>query len=111
MQSTHTGTVEILSGVPPLLDLSFSYLSQKFLVYSYARSDDALRGGLKTLAALASDNNMIGYPVIAGIEPDRSYSEYSSRALLCVPKVVDDMRRDMLTFLMISTRLPIFHNF
>jgi hypothetical protein len=43
MQSTHTGTVEALSDVPPL-DLHFSYLNQQFLVYSYARSGNALRG-------------------------------------------------------------------
>jgi hypothetical protein len=53
MQSTHTDTVEALSGVPPL-DLSFSYLNQKILVCFYARSGDASQGRLKTLADLAS---------------------------------------------------------
>jgi hypothetical protein len=48
MQSTHVNSVEAISGV------RFSYLNQKFLVCFYARSGDALRGGLKTLAILAS---------------------------------------------------------
>jgi hypothetical protein len=40
---------------------------------------------------------MRGYPWVdsLGIEPGRSYTEYSIRALLCVPEVVDDMRRAM----------------
>jgi hypothetical protein len=59
MQSTHTGKVEALSGVPPL-DLRFSCLNQKFLVYSYARSGDALRGRLKTLADLGRGKNIRG---------------------------------------------------
>jgi hypothetical protein len=33
-----------------------------------------------------------------GIEPGRSYTEYSFRALLCVPECVDDMRRAMVDF-------------
>jgi predicted membrane-bound dolichyl-phosphate-mannose-protein mannosyltransferase len=41
--------VEALSGVS-LLDLYFSYFNQKFLVYSYAKSDDALWVKLKPLA-------------------------------------------------------------
>jgi hypothetical protein len=53
MQSNHTGTVEALSNLPPL-DLRFSHLNQKFLVYSYARSGDALRGRLKTLTDMGS---------------------------------------------------------
>jgi hypothetical protein len=61
MQSTHTSTVKALSDVP-LLHLRFSYLSQKFLVYSYPRSGDALRVGLKTLTDLGSGKNMKGYP-------------------------------------------------
>jgi hypothetical protein len=47
----------------PTLDLRFSYLNQKFLVYSYARGGDALRGELKTLADLGSGKNMRGYPL------------------------------------------------
>jgi hypothetical protein len=33
-----------------------------------------------------------------GIEPGRSYTDYNFRALLCVPKVVDDMRKAMVDF-------------
>jgi hypothetical protein len=75
IQSTHTGTVEVLSGVPPM-DLSFLYLNQKFLVYSYARNGKALRSRIKTLGDLGSDKNMKGYRF---------------QALLCVPEVVNDM--------------------
>jgi hypothetical protein len=33
-----------------------------------------------------------------GIEPGRSYSEYSFRALLCVPEDIDDMRKAVVDF-------------
>jgi hypothetical protein len=33
-----------------------------------------------------------------GIKPGRSYTEYSFRALLCVPEDVDDMQKAMADF-------------
>jgi hypothetical protein len=99
MQSTHTGKFVALSDVPPL-DLRFLYLNQKFLVYSHARSGCALQGRLKNLADRDSGKNMRGYPWVEslGIEPGRSYTEYSFRPLLFVPEVLNDMRRAMVDF-------------
>jgi hypothetical protein len=84
----------------PLLDLRLSNLNQWFLVYSYARDGETLRGGLKILDDLGSGKNMRGYPWVEtlGFEPGRSYTEYSFRALLYVPEVVNYMRRAMVDF-------------
>jgi hypothetical protein len=99
MQLNHTGKVEALRDVLPL-ELRFLYLNQKFLVYSYARKDDALRVRLKTLTDMGSGKNMRGYPWVEllGIYPGRSYTEYSFRVLMCVTKIVDNMRRAMIDF-------------
>jgi ribonuclease HI len=53
MQSTHTSTVEVLSGVPPL-DFRFSYLNHRFLISAFSKSSDILRGRLQTLVDLGS---------------------------------------------------------
>jgi hypothetical protein len=53
MQSTHTETIEVLSGVIPL-DLRFSYLNSKFLVNVFSKNDHPLRARLEKLASLGS---------------------------------------------------------
>jgi hypothetical protein len=57
MQSTHTGTVEVLSGVPPL-DLQFSYLNRRFLISALSKGSDKFRERLQTLADLSSGKMM-----------------------------------------------------
>jgi hypothetical protein len=57
MQSTHTGTVEVLSGVPPL-DLQFSYLNRRFLISALSKGSDTFRERLQTLADLSSGKMM-----------------------------------------------------
>jgi hypothetical protein len=61
MQSTHTGTVEVLSGVPSL-DLRFSYLNRRFLISSFSKGSDPLRGRLQRLADLGSGSTLADFP-------------------------------------------------
>jgi hypothetical protein len=99
MQSTHTGTVEVLSGVPPL-DLRFSYLSRRFLISAFSKGKDILRGRLHTLADLGSGKMMREFTSVRalGIEPSDSYVQHNFRALLSVPEVVEDMRSALVDF-------------
>jgi hypothetical protein len=57
LQSTYTGTVKVLSGVPPL-NLRFSYLNRIFLISAFSKGSDTLRGRLQTLADLGSGKMM-----------------------------------------------------
>jgi hypothetical protein len=93
MQSTHTGTVEVLSGVPPL-DLRFSYLNRRFLINAFSKGSDTLRGRLQTLADLGSGKIMREFTSVQalGIEPRDSYVQHNFRALLSVPEVIEDMQ-------------------
>jgi hypothetical protein len=56
-----------------------------------------LRGGLKIFADLSSGKT-VEWVESLGIEPGRSYTDYSFRALLCVPENADDMQRAMVDF-------------
>jgi hypothetical protein len=91
MQSTHTGTVEVLSGVSPL-DLRFSYLNRRFLICAFSKGSDPLRGRLQTLADLGSGKMMREFTSVRvlGIEPRDSYVQHNFRALLSVPENVGD---------------------
>jgi hypothetical protein len=93
MQSTHTGMVEVLSGVPPL-NLRFSYLNRKFLISAFSKGSFTLRGRLQTLADLGSGKMMWEFTSVRalGNKPRESYVQHNFRALLSVPEVVDDMR-------------------
>jgi hypothetical protein len=95
MQSTHTGTVEALSGVPPM-NLCFSYLNHQKFLRCILMQGAVMHYG----ADSGSGKNMRCFPWVEslGIEPCRSYTEYSFRAILSIPEVVDDMRRGMVDF-------------
>jgi ribonuclease HI len=79
MQSTLTGTVEVLNGVPPL-NLRFSY---RF-----------------PLADLGSRKMMREFTSVWAlrIEPRDSYVQHNFRALLSVAEVVEDMRSALVDF-------------
>jgi hypothetical protein len=100
MQSTHTGTVEVLSGGPPL-DLQFSYLNRRCLISTFSKGSDTLRGMLQTLADLGSGKMMRQFTLVRtlGIEPRDSYVQHDFRALLSVLEVVEDMRSALADFL------------
>jgi hypothetical protein len=78
-------TVEVLSGVPPL-DLQFSYLNRRFLISTFSKGSDTLRGRLQTLADLGSEKMMREFTSVRalGIEPRDSYVQHNFRALLSV---------------------------
>jgi hypothetical protein len=57
MQSTHIGTDEVLSGLPPL-KLRFSYLNGRFLISAFSKGSVTLRGRLQTLTDLGSGKMM-----------------------------------------------------
>jgi hypothetical protein len=99
MQSTHTGTVEVLSGVP-LLNLRFSYLNRRFLIIAFSKGSDTLRGRLQTLADLGSGKMMREFTSVQalGIEPSDSYVQHSFRGLLSVLEVVEDMQGALADF-------------
>jgi hypothetical protein len=100
MQSTHTGTVEVLSGVPRL-DLRFSYLNARFLISVFSKGSDTLRGRLQTLADLGSGKMIREFTSVRalGIEPRDSYVQHNFRALLSVPEIVEDMRSVLADYL------------
>jgi ribonuclease HI len=91
MQSTHTGTVEVLSGVRPL---DLPYLNRRFLISAFYKGSDTFRGRLQTLADLGSGKMMREFTSVREleIEPRDSYVQHNFRALLSVPEVVEDMR-------------------
>jgi hypothetical protein len=99
MQSTHIGTVEVLSGVPPL-DLQFSYLNRRFLISTFSKGSDTLRERLQTLADLGSGKMMMEFTSVRafGIELRDSYVQHNFWALLSVPEVVEDMRGALADF-------------
>jgi ribonuclease HI len=99
MQSTHTGTVEVVSGVPPL-DLRFSYLNRRFLISAFFKGSETLRWRLQTLADLSSGKRMREFSSVRalGIEPRDSNAQHNFRALLSVPEVFEDMRSALADF-------------
>jgi hypothetical protein len=53
MRSTHTDTVEVLSGVPPL-DLRFTFLNYKYLINVFSNNNQLFKNQLITLSNLNS---------------------------------------------------------
>jgi hypothetical protein len=78
MQSTHTGTVEVLGGVPSL-DYCFSYLIRRYLISPFSKGSDTLRGRLQTLVDLDSGKMMREFTSVRtlGIEPCDSYVQHN----------------------------------
>jgi ribonuclease HI len=96
MQSTHTGTVEILSGIEPL-DLRFSYLNSKLLVNAFSKSGHPLKQKLEKLSDLASRKLPRDFPTVSslGVTLTESYTQFSLPSLLKMPVIVSKMQESL----------------
>jgi hypothetical protein len=93
MQSTHTGTVEVLSGVAPL-DLRFSYLNSKFLVNTFSKSGHPLKNKLEKFLALGSRKLTRDFSAVTSfnVALTESYTQFNLKSLLSIPTIISKMQ-------------------
>jgi len=83
MKSTHTDSIEVLSGVPPL-DLRFPFLNFKYLIYAFSNKDHPIKDKLHMLSNLSYTKIMRIYPFVKSldIQPCEPYTQFGHKALL-----------------------------
>jgi ribonuclease HI len=88
MRSTHTGTVEVLSGVPSL-DLRFSFLNYKYLINAFSNEYHLIKTQLATLSNLNSQKITKIYDTVKNLEIQNaeSYTQFDLKSLLNIPRI------------------------
>jgi hypothetical protein len=96
MQSTLVQTLQVIGGVPPLR-MRFLMLNHGYLISAFSTAGHTLRHELAALSGLNSPKIVREFNVVESynLEPARSVYEYPLGALLHVPKVNDEVEREL----------------